>query len=326
MIALDRRRLLTGGAALTAALAAPGALRAQAWPARPVRVVVPYPAGGGADTVSRILFQKVGEDLGQTFVIENRGGGAGTIGAGVVAGAPADGYTVLYDATAHSVNPSLFPRLPYDTLGAFRPVFLAAVVPNLLLVNPAVQQRTVAEIIAAARASNGGLDWASSGNGSAQHLALELFRTMANAPLNHVPYRGGGPALNDLIAGQIRYFFSNASSSLGHVRGGALRAIAHTARGRLDVLPELPAVADTLPGYEALEWNGVFVPTGTPDATVARLNAGLNAAIEAPAIRERLTGLAVTTRRNTPEEFGAFVRAEMDKWGRIVREANIRPE
>lgn len=319
---LDRRRLLLVGAAL----ATPRIAQAQAYPTRPVRVVVPYPAGGGADTVSRILFQQLGQSFGQSFIIENRGGGAGTIGAAVVAGAPADGYTILYDATAHSVNPSLFPRLPYDTLAAFRPVFLAAVVPNLLLVNPNVRERTVAEIIAAARASSGGLDWASSGNGSAQHLALELFRSMANVPINHVPYRGGGPALNDLIAGQIRYFFSNASSSIGHVRAGTLRAIAHTARERLAVLPDLPAVADTLPGYEALEWNGVFVPAGTSDAIVARLNTGLNAVIQTPAIRERLASLTVGTRENTPEEFGTFVRAEIDKWGRIVREANIRPE
>jgi tripartite-type tricarboxylate transporter receptor subunit TctC len=240
----------------------------------------------------------------------------------VVASATADGYTVLYDATAHSVNPSLFARLPYDTLAAFRPVFLAAVVPNLLLVNPRNSVRTVPDVIAAARASAGGLDWASSGNGSAQHLAMELFRAMANIPVNHVPYRGGGPALNDLIANQIGYFFSNASSSIGHVRGGTLRAVAQTAQGRLAQLPDVPAVAETVPGYEALEWNGVFVPAGTPSEVVMRLNA----VIATPAIAERLTSLTVQTRANTPDQFGAFVRSEMEKWGEIVRRVNIRPD
>lgn len=323
-LAIDRRQLLALAAG--AGIALPGIARAQAYPARPVRVIVPYPAGGGADTVSRILFQKLGEDFGQTFIIENRGGAAGTAGAAAVASAPADGYTVLYDATAHSVNPSLFARLPYDTLAAFSPVFLAAVVPNLLLVNPRSPVRTVPDVVAAARASSGGLDWASSGNGSAQHLAMELFRAMANIPINHVPYRGGGPALNDLIANQIGYFFSNASSSIGHVRGGTLRAVAHTAQGRLAQLPDLPSVAETLPGYEALEWNGVFVPAGTPRDVIARLNAGLNAVVATPAISERLTSLTVQTRANTPEQFGAFVRAEMEKWGGIVRRANIRPD
>ncbi|QCK88135.1 tripartite tricarboxylate transporter substrate binding protein [Phreatobacter aquaticus] len=318
---LSRRLVIAAGAT---GLAAPAL--AQAWPARPVRVVVPYSAGGGADTVSRILFQRLSEELGQSFFIENRGGAGGTLGANVVATATPDGYTVLYDATAHSANPTLFARLPYDTLAAFRPVFLSAVVPNLLLVNPGVKERTVAEIIAAAKAAPGRIDWASSGNGSAQHLALELFRTMAGIDVSHVPYRGGGPALNDLVAGQIRYFFSNASSSIGHVRGGSLRAIAHTSKTPLDLLPGLPAVADTLPGYEALEWNGVFVPAGTSDAIVARLNAGLNAVIRQPAIRERLQGLAVTVRENTPEEFGAFVRAEIEKWGAVIKAAGIRVE
>ncbi|KAF0132274.1 MAG: hypothetical protein FD152_2005, partial [Xanthobacteraceae bacterium] len=303
---------------------APGIARAQAWPARPVRVVVPYSAGGGADTVSRILFQKLATQLGGSFVIENRGGAGGTIGANAVATAEADGYTILFDASAHASNPSLFPRLPYDTVKAFRPVFLAAVVPNVLVVHPSVQERTVADIIAAAKRAPGKIDWASSGNGSAQHLALELFKSMAGIEVTHVPYRGGGPALNDLVAGQIKHFFSNLSSSIEHIRGGLLRAVAHTASSPVEVMPGLPAMAETLPGYQALEWNGVFVPTGTPDAVVARLSSALNEAISDPAISARLTSLSVTSRPNTPEEFAAFVRTEMDKWGPIIRSANIR--
>jgi tripartite-type tricarboxylate transporter receptor subunit TctC len=230
------------------------------YPARPVRVIVPYPAGGGADTVSRILLAKLSDGLGQQFVIENRGGAGDTIGAAVAAKAERDGYTVLYDATAFSVNPSLYARLPYDTLNDFQPVFLASLVANLLVVHPSVEAKTVEDVIAIAKAAPGGLDWASSGNGTVQHLSLELFRLRTGVKLNHIPYRGGGPALNDLIGGQVKFFFSNGAASIGHVQSGALRAIAHTGRGRLRTLPEIPAVAETLPGIEAYEWNGVFVP------------------------------------------------------------------
>lgn len=324
-LTVSRRLVLaTAMAGLAAPALAPRLARAQAWPARPVRVVVPYSAGGGADTVGRILFQKLAALTGGSFVIENRGGAGGTIGANAVATAEADGYTILFDASAHASNPSLFPRLPYDTVKAFRPVFLAAVVPNVLVVHPSVQERTVADIIAAAKRAPGKINWASSGNGSAQHLALELFKSMAGIEVTHVPYRGGGPALNDLVAGQIKHFFSNLSSSIEHIRGGLLRAVAHTASGPVEVMPGLPAMADTLPGYQALEWNGVFVPTGTPDAVVARLSSALNEAISDPAISARLTSLSVTSRPNTPEEFAAFVRTEMDKWGPIIRSANIR--
>ena len=293
------------------------------YPARPVRVIVPYPAGGGADTVSRILLAKLSDGLGQQFVIENRGGAGGTIGAAVAAKAERDGYTVLYDATAFSVNPSLYARLPYDTLNDFRPIFLASLVPNLLVVHPSVEAKTVEDVIAIAKAAPGGLDWASSGNGTVQHLSLELFRLRTGVKLNHIPYRGGGPALNDLIGGQVKFFFSNGAASIGHVQSGALRAIAHTGRGRLRTLPDIPAVAETLPGFEAYEWNGVFVPAGTPAPIVAKLNAGLNAVLRQQEVIDRLNALNVEFRENTPEEFRAFVKAEMQKWERVVREANI---
>jgi tripartite-type tricarboxylate transporter receptor subunit TctC len=293
------------------------------YPARPVRVIVPYPAGGGADTVSRILLAKLSDGLGQQFVIENRGGAGGTIGAAVAAKAERDGYTVLYDATAFSVNPSLYARLPYDTLNDFQPVFLASLVANLLVVHPSVEAKTVEDVIAIAKAAPGGLDWASSGNGTVQHLSLELFRLRTGVKLNHIPYRGGGPALNDLIGGQVKFFFANGAASIGHVQSGALRAIAHTGRGRLRTLPEIPAVAETLPGFEAYEWNGVFVPAGTPAPIVAKLNAGLNAVLRQQEVIDRLNALNVEFRENTPEDFRAFVKAEMQKWERVVREANI---
>ena len=244
-----RRHLLIGTAAAAAAsplLGAPHRAAAQAeWPTRPVRVIVPYPPGGGADTVSRILFTRLSEAFGQQFVIDNRGGAGGTIGAAAAATAAKDGTTILYDATAFSVNPWLYPRLSYNSMKDFQPVFLASLVPNLLVVHPFVQAKTVSDVIAIAKAAPGGLDWASSGNGTVQHLSLELFRQRADVKLNHIPYRGGGPALNDLIAGQVKFFFANGAAAVGHVQGGAVKAIAHTGRGRLGTLPDLPPVAGT---------------------------------------------------------------------------------
>jgi tripartite-type tricarboxylate transporter receptor subunit TctC len=328
MASITRRRLLAGaagvaGAAGAAALARSAAAQAD-WPSRPVKVVVPYPPGGGADTVSRILFQKLSEMLGQQFVIDNRGGAGGTIGAAQAAKAERDGYTIMYDATAFSVNPFLYPRLPYDTVKDFQPVFLASLVPNLLVVHPSVPAKTVSEVIALAKAADGGLDFASSGNGTVQHLSMELFRMHAGVKINHIPYRGGGPALNDLIGGQVKYFFANGAAAVGHVSGGAIRAIAHTGRGRLKTLPDLPPVSDTLAGFEAYEWNGVFVPAGAPAAIVQKLNAGLNATLRQPDVMERLAKLNVDFRENTPEEFRAFVAAEMEKWSRVIKEANIK--
>jgi tripartite-type tricarboxylate transporter receptor subunit TctC len=320
-----RRQLLKASAGAVALIAGIGTASAQAeWPTRPVKVIVPYPPAGGADTVSRILFARVSEAFGQQFVIDNRGGAGGTIGAAAAAKAERDGYTILYDATAFSVNPSLYPRLPYDTVKDFEPVFLASLVPNILVVHPSVAAKTVDDVVALAKAAPGGLDWASSGNGTVQHLSLELFRMHTGVKLNHIPYRGGGPALNDLIGGQVKFFFSNGASSIGHVQGGALKAIAHTGRGRLGTLPELPAVAETLPGFEAYEWNGVFVPTGTPPDIVRKLNAGLNATLRLREVADRLKSLNVDFRENTPDEFRRFVAGEIDKWGKVVREANIK--
>ena len=255
-----RQALKYAGAALSApVLAAPmlasGAARAQsAYPARPVKVVVPYSPGGGADTVSRILFAKLSEQMGQQFVIDNRGGGGATIGPAIVAKSEADGYTLLHDGTAFSINPSLYQRLSYDYGKDFTPVFLASLVTNFFLLNNSVEAKTVADVIAMAKSTPTGLDFASSGNGSVQHLCLEMFRHMTGGKINHIPYRGGGPALNDLIAGQVKFFFSNGASSIGHVRAGTLKAIAHTGRGRLPSLPDLPTMSETLPGFEAYEW------------------------------------------------------------------------
>src|SRR2546421_3039192 len=322
-----RRRVLKNAAA-AAALAAPFLARAAsaqpAWPTRPVRVIIPYPPAGGADTVGRIFFTKLGEVWGQQFVIDNRGGAGGTIAEAAAAKAEPDGYNILYDATAFSVNPFLYSKLSFDYVKDFQPVFLASLVPNLLIVNKDVPAKTVADVIALAKAASDGLDFASSGNGTLQHLSLEMFRHLTGTKINHIPYRGGGPALNDVIGGQVKFFFSNGSASIGQVQAGAVKAIAHTGRGRLATLPDLPPVSDTIPGFEAYEWNGVFVPTGTQGEIIQKLNAGLNAMLKEPVVTERLDKLNVAYRPNTPEEFRSFVAAEMEKWSRVVKEANIK--
>ncbi|MBM3530073.1 MAG: tripartite tricarboxylate transporter substrate binding protein, partial [Alphaproteobacteria bacterium] len=294
------------------------------WPARPVRVIVPYPPAGGADTVSRIMFTKLGELWGKQFVIDNRGGAGGTIGEAAAAKSDPDGYTILYDATAFSVNPALYLNLPFNYARDFQPVFLASLVPNILVVTPSEPAKSVADVIKVAKEAKDGLNMASSGNGTLQHLSLELFRHMTGTKINHIPYRGGGPALNDVVAGQVKYFFSNGSASIGLIQGGKVKAIAHTGRGKLNTLPDLPSVQETLPGFEAYEWNGVFVPTGTPAAIVQKLNAGLNEVLRQPDIVDRLRKLNVDFRQNTPDEFRAFVAAETAKWGKVVKDAGIK--
>src|ERR1700761_119423 len=308
---LSRRTLL---ATMAAAPFVRGAHAEAAWPTRPVQVMVPYPPAGGADTTARILYAKLGNMLGQQFVVENRGGAGGTIGEGVVAKAAADGYTILHDATAYSVNGALYPSLPFDYDKDFEPVALVSLVPNILVVTPSLPVKSLADVIAYAKAAPDGIDIASSGNGTLQHLSLEMFRFMTGAKVNHVPYRGGGPALNDVIAGQVKFYFANGSAVVGMIQGGQVKAIAHTGKGRLKSLPDIPAVSDTLPGFEAYEWNGAFLPHGTPAPIVAKLNGGLNATLRAPDVIARFDELNVETRANTPEEFGKFVQEQMDKW------------
>jgi tripartite-type tricarboxylate transporter receptor subunit TctC len=330
MVFMLSRRDVLAGSAYALALSLFGSFNPDSvladtnYPTRPVKVIVPYPPAGGADTVSRLLFQKLSEMWGQQFVIDNRGGAGGTIGEAAAAKADPDGYTILYDATAFSVNPSLYAKLTFDYNKDFQPVFLASLVPNLLLVHPSVPVKTVPELIALAKSTPDGLDFASSGNGTLQHLCLELFRHMTGGKINHVPYRGGGLALNDLIAGQVKYFFSNGASSIGHVQSGVVRAIAHTGKGRLPNLPDLASMEESLPGFEAYEWNGVFAPAATSKEIVTKLNAGLNGTLRQADIIARLKQLNVDYRENTPEEFGKFVKSETERWGRVVKDANIR--
>jgi tripartite-type tricarboxylate transporter receptor subunit TctC len=260
----------------------------------------------------------------QQFVVENRGGAGGTIGEAVVAKAEPDGYTVLHDATAFSVNSSLYSNLPFDYSKDFDPVALVSLVPNILVVTPSVPVKTVADVIAYAKASPDGIDMASSGNGTLQHLSLEMFRHQTGIKISHVPYRGGGLALNDVMAGQVKFFFSNGSSVVGLIQGGKVKAIAHTGKDRLKSLPDIPPMSDTLPGFEAYEWNGVFVPHGTPAPIVQKLNVGINNVLHDPNVTTRFQQLNIDIRHTTPEEFGSFVQDQMALWSKVVREANIR--
>jgi tripartite-type tricarboxylate transporter receptor subunit TctC len=321
------RSQLSRRAVLATVAAAPfvrSAGAASAWPNRPVQVMVPYPPAGGADTTARILYAKIGAMLGQQFVIENRGGAGGTIGEAVVAKAAPDGYTILHDGTAYSVNGALYSSLPFDYNRDFDPVALVSLVPNILVVTPSVPVKTMADVIAYAKAAPDGIDMASSGNGTLQHLSLEMFRFMTGAKVNHVPYRGGGLALTDVISGQVKFFFSNGSSVVGLIQSGQLKAIAHTGKGRLKSLPDIPPVSDTLPGFEAYEWNGVFVPHGTPPEVVRTLNGAINEAISAGEVKQRFEQLNIESRPTTPEEFGAFVKSQMERWSKVVKDAHIK--
>jgi len=320
-MALTRRTLL----AVT--VAAPFADRVsaqEAWPNRPVRVMVPYPPAGGADTTARIIYAKLGEDLGRQFAIENRGGAGGTIAEALVAKADPDGYTILHDATAFSINGSLYENLSFDYRKSFDPVFLVGLVANILVATPSLPVNTVADVIAYAKSSPDGIDMASSGNGTLQHLLLELFARTAGIRINHVPYRGGGEAIKDVMAGQVKFVFANGSSVFPLVKAGKVKAIAQTGKGRLATLPDIPPMSDALPGFEGYDWNGVFVPHGTPAEIVGKLNASLNAALVSPQVTARFAELNIESRQNTPQEFGAYIESQMQLWSRIVKEANIK--
>jgi tripartite-type tricarboxylate transporter receptor subunit TctC len=321
-----RRRPLLAAAAAT--LCAPTIARTQGgggYPARTVRVVNAYSPGGTADVVCRILFAKLSERLGQSFAVENRPGAAGTVAAQAVARATADGYTLLYDATAHSVNPSLFgARLPYDTRRELLPVFLAMVTPTTLMRHPGFAARTVPELIALAKAEPGRLDCSSTGIGTVQHVSLELLNHRAGIRINHVAYREIAAARNDLASGRVPLQFSNVPSTLPLTEAGHARCLAHCGPQPIAALPGVPAMAETLPGFETWEWNGVFAPTGTEAGLIRRLNAELNQVIRDAEVLGRLNGLGALTRANTPEEFADFREGQMRFFADMVRMADIR--
>ncbi|GGC44458.1 MFS transporter [Siccirubricoccus deserti] len=318
-----RRRVLALAGGM---LAAPGLLRAQgAYPSRSVRVINAYSPGGTADVVSRIILSGLSARIGQQFVVENRPGAAGTIAAQAVARAPADGYTLLYDATAHSVNPSLFgSRLAYDTRRDLLPVFLTMVSPNTLHATNAFAPKAIPELIALAKASPGKLDCASTGIGTVQHVSLEFFNHRAGVQINHVVYRDIAAARSDLISGRVPLQFSNVPGSVPIFASKEARVMAHCGPEPIPVLPGVPAMVETLPGFETYEWNGLFAPAGTPREVIQRLSTELNATIRDAAVLERLHTLGALPRANTPEEFATFREQQITFFADMVRMANIR--
>lgn len=309
---------------LMAATLAPSSAAAQpeaasAYPARPIRLVVPYAAGGGADNAARAIVPALSKQLGQSVVVDNRAGASGAIGAGAVAQAQPDGYTVLYDASTFAVNPVLR-KLPFDALADFIPVTQAVSVPNVMVVATNSPYQSATQFLDAARASPGKLTYASYGAGSTAHLIGELLKREAKLDIVHVPYKGGAPALVDVMGGQVDTYFANAASSLGFVREGKLRALAVTSRERHPDLPQVPTIAELgFPGFEVLEWNGFFVPKGTPPEVVERLSQAIHSALKDDAVRDRLLALGLTPVGSSADQFQAFIRHEMERWRELAR-------
>jgi tripartite-type tricarboxylate transporter receptor subunit TctC len=308
----------------TALLVTAMSAAAQAWPAKPVKMIVTYPPGGTVDVVARVIAPKLSARLGQPVVIDNRAGAGGAIGGDLVAKSPADGYTIMLDASNHSQNPALRSKMPFDTLRDLAPVSLLVRVPNVLVVNPSATITGVKDLIAQAKAKPEHVNYASSGNGSAQHLSAELFSAMAGVRMTHVAYKGGGPALTDVMAGQVPVFFASLASSLQYIQSGKLRALAVTGKARSPVMPQIPTVAESgLAGYEVYEWNGVFVPAGTPAAVVDRLSKELAAVVRDPEVRARLEGMGAEVIGSNPAELDAFRRAEIAKWTQVAKTNKI---
>lgn len=313
-------RILQGAALFVVAVAASWA-SAQTYPSRPIRLVVPFPAGGTTDILAREVGQRLTLSFGQSVVIDNRPGAGGNIGSDLVAKSAPDGYTLLMGTVGtHAINPSLYARMPYDNVKDFAPVILVASVPNVLEVTPSLPVNSVRELIKLAKEKPGQINFASSGSGTSIHLSGELFKTMAGVDMTHIPYKGSAPAITDLIGGQVQVMFDNLPSSLPQIKAGKLRALAVTSVQRAPALPDVPTIAESgLPGFEASSWFGVLAPAGTPPAIIARLNADLGQWLQSPDAREKLLAQGALAAGGSPEAFAAHIRAETEKWARVVK-------
>ena len=308
------------------ALAAAPDARAQ-YPAKPIRWVVPFPPGGGTDTLARVMGQRLSDALGQQVIIDNRPGAGANIGAEVVAKAAPDGYTLLMGNVANTINMSLYAKPGYDIVKDFAPINLLASTPNIVVVHPSVPARSIQQLIALAKARPGELDVASSGTGSSAHLAGELFNSMAGIRMHHVPYKGGGPAVAALIGGHVAIGFATMPSVISHVQGGKLRGLAVTTLKRSLTAPDLPTVSEAgLKGYEAGTWYGLLAPAGTAKDTLSRLHADSLKVLSIPDVKQRLDGVGFEAIGSTPEEFGAYIRSEVEKWTKVVRAAGVRAD
>ena len=314
-----RRQLLKLAVGATALPAFTQLLKAENYPTRPIRLVIGYTPGGSADLTARLMGQWLSDRLGQTFVVENRPGGGTNIATEAVVRAPPDGYTFLLAAPANAINASLYDKLNFNFLRDTEPVAGIIRFPNVVVVNPSVPVKTIPELIAYAKANPGKLNMASSGNGSTIHMSGELFKMLTGTDMVHVPYRGGAPALTDLIAGQVHVMFDNIPTCAEHVKSGKLRGLAVTSTTRSQVLPDLPTVADFLPGYEASAWYGIAAPRNTPADIVGKLNKEVNAVLADPAAKTRFTELGAILLPGSPADFGKLLADETEKWGKVVK-------
>lgn len=295
-----------------------------AFPDRPITIVVPYAPGGAADAVARVLATRLGARLSASVIVDNKAGASGTIGASYVAKANADGYTLLYDATPYSINPHLFPKMPYAA-NALQPLSLVLLAPNVLIVKADSPLKNINDLVAKAKATPGKLNFASGGSGTVQRLAAELVRQQLDLDMVHVPYKSGGPAITDVMAGQVDFMFGTVAATYPHIAGGKLRALAVSAPERSRRLPDVPTVAETvIPGYEAFEWNGMFLPAGTPEPIAARLRQAVQDVMKEDEVKQRLADMGAHAVGSTPAEFATFLKKEDAKWGEVVRKGNIK--
>jgi tripartite-type tricarboxylate transporter receptor subunit TctC len=323
---LNRRRFISLTAA---AIAAPPILPSRAagagWPVKPVRVVVPFTPGGSTDITARLVSNRLQEVWGQSVVVENKPGAGGNIAADMVAHSDPDGYTILISGPGMATNKFLYPQLSYDPVGDFAPVTRLITQPNMMCVPNSSPAKSVREFIAYCNDNRGKVTYASSGNGTTLHLSGELFKRLAKVEMTHIPYRGGAPAINDLIPGRVDVIFDNMPSILSHVKAGTLRALAVTTRERVAATPELPTIAESgVPGFDVFSWFGFFVPARTPAEIIARINADTNAALVYAPVRSRFEELGANPKGSTPAQLASFLQSEIDKWGPVIREAKIR--
>jgi len=317
------------GVAATAAamLAAAGVASAQSpFPSKPVHIFVPYAAGGAVDILARTLGDVVSRQWGQTVVVENRPGAGGLVASQALASSPPDGYTLILVASGHATNPFLYPKIPYDTFKDFSPISLLASSPNILLVRADSPFKTLADLIAQARAKPGSLAFGHAGTGTSTHLAGELLKSLAKVDLNAIPYKGGAPAINDLLGGQIPMSFNNGPESVGQIEAGTVRALAVTTAARATFLPDVPSMAETVPGYDTEVWWGLLGPAGMPRDLVEKLSHDFVAALNTEAVRERLIKLGASPIGSSPQKFAAKIRADYDKWGPVIEAAGMKAE
>jgi tripartite-type tricarboxylate transporter receptor subunit TctC len=324
---MDRRSLLKLAAlAVAVAFGANGA-DAQSYPTKPIKIVVPATPGGAIDVIARHLADKLTVSLGQPVVVENKPGAANNLGTDFVAKSAPDGYTLVIVASSHATNKHLYKQLPYDPVKDFEPVVYTHVVPLLLAVHPSVPAKTVPELIAWIKANPDKANYASSGPGSSLHMAAELFMSMSGTKMLHVPYKGSAAAHPDLIGGRTALIFDTITAIQGHVKSGAVRGVAVTTTARSSAFPDLPTISEAaLPGYDASTWGGILAPAGTPKDVVSKLNAAINAALKAEDVQAKLTVAGIQIQGGTPEQFGNVIKAEVEKWGKVVKEAGIQPE